>query len=161
MKEMSSLDIYRLFVRSVIRTNGIQRISNDSPAHAIVLLGELIRSATSSVDVYCHRLASDVWGAAEIREAVLSAREKKTVRFRVVVQEKSDDEIDASAFSFMKDSIRSFQSENMMANFLVVDDKAFRFEPDYRTRTGFAYVNNLDMSGALVNAFESIYQRAI
>lgn len=160
MKEMSSLEIYRLFVRSVITTNGSQRISNDSTDHAVVLMGELIRHATVSVDIYCHRLASDVWGTLEIKDAVAVARRKGTVAFRVVVQEKDDDEIDASALSFMRNSIRQFRSEGLKANFLVVDDKAFRVEPDYHVRRGFAYVNNGEMSGVLVNAFDSIYQRS-
>ena len=157
---MSSLEVYRLFVRSVIATNGAQRISNDSTDHAVVLMGELIRHAMVSVDIYCHRLASDVWSSIEIKDAVLAAKRKGTVRFRVVVQEKDDDEIEDSAFSFMKDSIRQFSEDGLQANFLVVDDKAFRVEPDYHVRRGFAYVNNGEMSGILVNAFDSIYQRS-
>lgn len=159
MKEMSSLEIYRLFVRSVITTNGAQRISNDSTDHAVVLIGELIRHATVSVDVYCHRLSSDVWGSIEIKNAVMVAKRKGTVSFRVVVQEKNDDEIGVSAFSFMKDSVRQFRADGLKANFLVIDDKAFRVEPDYHARRGFAYVNS-EMSGILVNAFDSIYQRS-
>ena len=161
MKDATPLDIYRLLVRSVIKTNGIQRISNDSTSHAVVLTEELIRSANASVDIYCHRLSSDVWGTVAVKSAVESARQKIGMNFRVVVQEKSPADIDASAFCFMKDSIRSYSTECLRANFMIVDKKAFRVEPDYSERKGFAYVNNCDMSGLLVNAFDSIYQTAV
>lgn len=160
MPEVSSIEIYRLFVKSVIATNGSQRISNDSTEHAVVLIGELIKHAKVSVDIYCHRLSSDVWGTEELKSAVLFARDKGTVSFRVVVQDKNDDEIDAGAFSFMKQSVRCFSDAGLKANFLVVDNKAFRVEPDNNVRKGFAYINNAELSGILVNAFDSIYQRS-
>mgnify|MGYP003321753726 CR=1 FL=1 len=155
----TALELYRLYFRDILETDGLQRVSNCSADHAAVLNAELIRSAVVSVDVYCHRLSSDIWGRPEIVEEVAAAR-ARGVRFRVVVQEFSREDIAASAFQFLGDSVLMWSSPNMTANFLIRDGKSFRFEPDFHERKGFAYANNGLLSGKLVNVFEGIYKVA-
>lgn len=154
------LDLYRLMIRSVLASNGDQRIGNESAEHAKVLIEELIRQATGSVDVVCHSLSDDVWGAQSVRDVITSVVRKHSVRFRVVTQLPPS----PSAVRFFHSvgaTIRCFAKEGWRANFLIVDGRYFRMEPDFAVRCGFAYVNRPAWAAELASAFEKIYAMAV
>ena len=50
-----------------------------------------------------------------------------------------------------------FPYKDVCSNFLLVDDKAFRFEPNCEERKGFAAARALDEANTLRETFERIW----
>ena len=150
------LALYRMMVRCVLRENRCDRISNDSDEHAKVLIEELIDSASSSVDVYCHALSADVWMSSGVLRAIKSAKSRGVV-FRIVTQECPNDLV-VSRFGGLGISVVINMKVKLDSNFLIVDKKAFRVEEDFRVRAGFAYANKPEFATILNNAFYAIYE---
>ena len=161
--------VYKLVFRFMLKTNSRGRIANDSDCHAIILISELINSARNRVDVYCKRLSDDVWGSDTVISAIKAALLRGVI-FHVAVQVSKDQCKDSRAFRiFAEKCVRVINldcdAENgreipVKANFVLVDGKSFRFEPDPDKHKGFAYACNEEMAKQLQTAFyDKIWNR--
>lgn len=154
------LELYRLMIRSLIASNGAQRIGNESAEHAKVLIEEFVRNAVRTIDIVCHSLSDDVWGSPSVRAALSAALRTHPIRLRIVVQ-RPPSESAVRYFSSIGATIRRLDRPGLRANFLIVDDRYFRMEPDFSIRRGFAYVNKPEWASELAADFRAIYALAV
>lgn len=157
---MAELDLYRLLFRYFLEHDIPKRVSNNSTSHAIVLIGELIRSARTSVDVFCRCLSDEVWGQDDVIAEIRKAGRERHVRFRVVTQEKEIKSKARKELRLVDSEIRYYENDNIKANFMIVDGKSFRFENDCSNRKGFAYARNDKIVVELSKAFAEIFNKA-
>lgn len=158
------LEIYRQVFRAMLRFRREGRIANSSTSHAIVLIEELLKHATKSVDIYCRRLGPDVWCVDAIVEALRRVcNEGRTIR--VVVQEDVDENnrtvrlLRERGVEIRKDVGVSDNPPSY--NFVIVDKEAFRFEQDCERRVGFACAINNEVASKLIALFDLIYSVAV
>ena len=155
-----SMHVYRLMIRAVFATKGEQRIANDSVEHARVLIEELLAHAEHSVDVFCHSLSEDIWGTSSVKEMLAKVVGERPVRLRIVTQLDPAPAI-GEFYRSLGASLKTLRNQNIRANFIIVDDRYFRVEPDFAVRKGFAYINKQDWADELVADFSHIYALAV
>ena len=144
-------------VKKILSENLDTRIDNESDEHAVVLIDELIRHAKKTVKIYCRKFSSDIWGRTCVFDAVVNALED-SVKFHVLTQEhpeESDTQHIISAVTGCE--FRLYSGEAFEINFILVDDEAFRVEPNFDCRHGFAYAKNEEMSFLLAQSFEAMW----
>lgn len=152
--------LYRSLFRKIIANDLPLRVGNDSDRHAIVLISELIAAAKNSVDIYCKSLSSAIWGSDSVLSAVREAV-ANGVSFRIVTQEAPEDSTTLRVLqAHQQASFLRYSREGLVSNFMIVDRKMFRVEPDNRVRQGFAYVNNKAIADDLCASFDRIIVNA-
>ena len=162
VKAVTALDeqelaFYENVFRGMLCADSQEYIENDSVEHAAILVKCLIESARESVKIFCKALSSDVWGRPEIVHAVEDALANK-VTFQVSVMEALQK--NGTSQLLLEDSsseIRMFPYQDVCANFLLVDDKAFRFEPNCEERKGFAVAKADENANVLKNTFARVW----
>lgn len=157
--EPEDLAFYETQFQGMLWANSPEMIENDSLDHAIVLIKCLIGSAQKNIKVFCRALAADVWGRTEIVHAVKTALARGVV-FKVAVQDSPEDSETKkilTADDSTSSELRMFPVSGKYANFLLVDDKSFRFEPDPALRKGFAYVYAPESANKLKKIFDNIW----
>ena len=163
----SPLGLYRLIVRLVLKIDGRNRIANDSDCHAVVLTTELINHARKKVDVFCRELSDSVWGTDDVIGAIRAAL-ARGIRFHVLVQKSIEECGNARAYRLFSENgvpVRHYRKQTNdadpaapMVNFMIVDDKAFRFEPDSAVHKGFAYARNEELAKQISETFGRIWK---
>lgn len=154
------LALYRLMFKRIIAESLPTRVNNNSPDHAAVLIDELIRSAKDSVVIYCRAMTADVWGRPNVVSAILRAMNAR-VRFRIVTQQKPEDtESFRLLDQYERAEFRLYAQEGLNMNFVLVDGKRFRVEPDSNERHGYAYANNPEEAACREQEFEDIWYLA-
>lgn len=149
--------VYRSLVRRVIRERAPMCINNSSPEHATVLIDELIRSAVSTVDIYCKRMSADVWGAPSVVDAVRHAIDAR-VTFRIVAKEQVErHETSVLLSKYSNAAFRIYAQDGLPLNVLIVDKEMFRVEPNDGVREGFAYAKCEEMAATANALFEKVW----
>lgn len=148
---------YRQMVKKILSENLGTRIDNESDEHAVVLIDELIRHAKKTVKIYCRKFSSDIWGHPCVFDAVVSALED-AVTFHVLTQECPEESDTQHIISAVTGSgFRLYSGEIFEINFILVDDTAFRIEPNCDCRHGFAYAKNVELASLLAQSFDAMW----
>lgn len=151
------LAFYENVFRGMLCADSPEYIENDSVEHAAILVKCLIENARKSVKIFCKALSSDVWGRPEIVQSVEEALAHK-VAFQVSVMEAL--QTNGTSQLLLEDpssEIRMFPYQDVCANFLLIDDKSFRFEPNCQERKGFAVAKADEKANLLKNTFARVW----
>ena len=152
------LAFYEAQFKGMLLADSPESIENDSLKHAIILIKCLIASARKSIKVFCHALRGDVWGNPAIVQAMDNAL-ATGVTVQVSVQAMPESrEIWKKLEDDEHAEVRMFPFGDQYSNFLLIDDKSFRFEPDPAQRKGFAYVKAPEHARVLTDLFNRIWK---
>lgn len=153
----NALAFYRELVRTLIVENSEQTIENDSASHAKIIISEFIAAAHKEVYIFCRKLSSDIWEAPNVMRCISEALSRGVI-FNVMVQD-SNPECSRlkSVFSEYKTKILySKDYESLTCNFLVSDDKAYRYEKNNGERKGIACANDSSIATLLITLAKNI-----
>ncbi len=157
MTESEKAD-FRMIVRHLLRICSRKPIGNNSEEHAAILIAELIRSATVSIDIFCWRFNDDVWAQPEVLSALHNALSKsEKIAIRAVTQE---DPADNACTQMLREAgveIKRAARSDIEANLILVDGHAFRYEPKKNDRHGIAYAENPDLAKDVKAIFDAVY----
>lgn len=157
-KQPQEMEIYRSLVRHLVQEGSSRLIENDSVCHARVIIAELIFSAKVSIDIFCNRLAPEVWADPTIVEAVKKAI-LSGVSIRLIT---SHAPVDSSLLRLLEQSKVTrviFPEGESLPNFIVVDSKAYRVEVDEERKQGVACANGGDEARRLAEVFLKMLEK--
>lgn len=156
METAENIDLYEQLFSEMLDTCSSEMISNDSDKHAIVLIKQLILHAEHEVKVVCQALTPDVWAQKDVLSAIQTAL-GNYVKFTFITFNTVENE---ELLSVLKDShdvrILRYRFATPNANFVLVDDCAFRFEPDPSVRKGFAFASAPEEAKLLKEGFDEM-----
>jgi hypothetical protein len=132
-------------------------VPNGKAEHAAVLFEVFFQKAEHSIQIFCHNLAGSVYNRPEIKEAVQGAVERG-VSIDVVIEAPAEA---ADLVAVLGESSRSSVKKvhagvDYPFNFAVVDDHAFRFEPDSDSIKAIACAWNPERAKGLKSLFRGI-----
>jgi hypothetical protein len=158
------LDAYRRMVAEVADAGDGRVIMNRTAEHAAVVISNIFRRATGSVDILTEQLFDQIYGTPEVLNAVdkfLSADPSRQIR---VVAERS---IKGSHpfFAAVKKCRPGFNVRLMSSelekitpfHFCVADARNFRFEPDKRKFAAHGRFGVPEIGKELAQTFERFY----
>lgn len=157
-----ALGMYRDIFREMLRDGSDRLIYNDSKDHACVLIEELLKSAEQQVLVFCKNLGKDVWGRDEIKNALRNVLVKH-IEVEVILQKPPEQEEENETYKLLTNfgiTPKITDNTTVNANFIVVDDKAYRLEKDVDLRKGYACANCPEAASSLHEAFNNLRARS-
>jgi hypothetical protein len=150
-------------------------IFNRSREHAAMLISELIGSATSEVSILAGCLDKDVYESKSVIDAAKEAINANNVTFRVLLDGRmsSADAKRAEVFvELLKDRLDTKSEEtdvvrllpkseykNFDSHFIVVDNHAYRFEPNWQKTEAFANFYDVETGDSLNKWFTSLWDK--
>lgn len=157
----TDLSIYRSVFIGLIEADSSSIIENNSPAHAKIILQELVNHAEMSVYILCSHFCSIVYGDADLQAALVAAIDRG-VSVNIAVRDKEPQEY--AFFAELKEKagksgrfytgVHQTEDNHVYANdFCVVDGKRFRLERDQEKGTAFVCANNEEIVGRLEKWF--------
>lgn len=161
---MTECDMYRDSVHRLIRARSSAVIGNGQHAHAAILFEAFFKHATKTVKIFCRNLDPQVFDSPEVIEAAVDML-KQGRALDIIIQEKPlrDSKFLKRIRSLKVEEIRLEVHENASAdseivrsraeNFAVMDDSAYRFEPDRKEPKAVACMNDPALSNQLIDAF--------
>jgi len=166
-----SLDLigYRQLIERMAKNRVSQRIPNDVPEHARVLLETLFNFAKSDVRIYTGQLWDNVYGSAGLVEAARQFIDRGG-RLRVLVQ-KPMNEHDAAEHPLLKRlgtctrgtvEVRcatGIYATDKAKHFAVSDTTGYRFEHDHSQTKAVANFNEPSVAIELATAFDQAFLR--
>lgn len=153
-----ALGMYRDIFREMLRDGSDRLIYNDSKEHACVLIEELLKSAEKHVLVFCRNLGKDVWGRDEVKSALRNVLVKH-IDVEIILQQVPEQGEENETYKLLTAfGVIPKITENtaVAANFIVVDDKAYRLEKDIDLRKGYACANCPEAASSLHEAFNNL-----
>ena len=155
-KESFDMLMYRTVFQRMLATGSPRIIQNDSTSHALILIEELLKSASRTVYVYCMKLDEKVWGSPGVLSALNEAL-SKGVQFYVMTREDvAEGNLAYKALQSRGCSVLKAKSPSAEENFVVVDERAFRLEVDTGDRKGFACANSPVNATTLIEIFKKM-----
>lgn len=158
----AELSIYRKMFVGLIESNDTSVIENNSPAHAKVILQELVRHAQMSVRILCTHFSRGVYGDPLLQEVIKDAI-SRGVDVRIAIRDEFPQTLDfynqlqqieggpSSFFTLKRDGEEAFAND-----FCVVDGKRFRLERDQQKGTAFVCANDAELSQRLEAWFDKL-----
>lgn len=138
-------------------------IENNSPAHAKVILQELMECAKETVHILCTHFSKEVYGDKALQTSIKDAI-GRGVSVKIAVR---DEKPQASDFyrelgdnfpnkCSLYAGIQATNGKTVFASdFCVVDSKRYRLERDQTKGTAFVCANAPDVAGRLVAWFDA------
>ncbi len=157
-QKQEELNTYRSGVRTLFEIKSSKLISNGMPEHAAILFEEFFKNATKCVRIFSRKLDKTVFDSETLVKAAKAAI-GKGINIDVLIQENKADE---SGFSKLleekKIPIKNVKQElsDFESNFIVMDDYAFRFEPDRTKFKATACMNMPSTATMLIKLFKSL-----
>lgn len=157
-------DLYEKLVRSMLESGNSDEISNGKPEHAAVIFKLFFEFAVAKVLIFCKDLNSAVFDDDRILMAAKKAV-RNGVSIRVIAQGEvqknkfsewlSEEANTGTCVSFKKSIGDSFPAK-ITANFAVMDEKAFRLEPNNKNIQAKACMNDPKGAKALASIFQAM-----
>jgi len=164
---------YRAHVQKLFSTHSGLLVSNGEPAHAVILIEALLRSAEQTMVIFCRDLNPAIYdsGPELFRELVGAVVDRK-VSLRVITQEEPKSSRFKTMLEFLAQAkgtgtVRLFQCEpdnsalKLDTNFIAVDSKSFRFETDRDNFRAFACANCPGLAEQMEAQFERCIQKGV
>jgi len=163
---VDDLSEYRARVVHARVTDSSETIHNSSDRHAAVLIEQLFVAAKQRARVVCRRLNAAVWGAPLVIAAASRFLAQPGARLEIIVGD--PESVDFATHPFLVEfaklsnvDIRAMdRSVDPGLDLFVVDEKAYRFEPDPNVPIARASFNREEIGKTLVSIFESTHQFA-
>jgi hypothetical protein len=164
------LNSYRKLVEQMFDEDSETLISNSSTAHAAILVETLISRAQSSLRFFCKNLDEAFYDKLTMIAILADAAQRK-VRLQFLTQEapqakKLVEFLSRVAGAYKLDVVFRIcapASEDSKApfNFIVMDDKAFRFEDGPSDHVASASANSPDVAKKLTARFSRMWEESI
>jgi hypothetical protein len=158
----SEVRAYKESVEQLMLSGSSMQVLNGKPEHAAVLFELFFKNAQRFIKIFCHRLDKRVFDRPEVIEAAADAA-KRGVAIDIIVQSKSESLRFLNRLKTLdiKESIRMELTENvdkplvsqLEVNFAVMDDRAYRLEPDLRELKATACMNDTTTARQLAKSF--------
>jgi hypothetical protein len=165
---MDELTDYRTNIERLAELDSSEVFSNGKTEHAAIIFETFLKFSKDSVVFFCKDLNKDVFDMPSIINSMENALRRK-VRISILTQEiptatklleayndqwlKADYSIDIKTAT--SSVIKAFD-----ANFCVMDEKAYRFEPDRGEPVAFACMNNPAIAKNILSFFGTAEQMA-
>lgn len=166
------MDDYIALIRRLAEEDSDRIIPNSTTEHAIVLIERLFLKAGRIAKIFTGALNSEIYAKDSVVTAI-SGFLKKGGKLEILVQHcTSSADIEAlvktegGLFSRLTDlghrdvDIAMYWSDEAAQNerfhFMVLDEKAFRFEPDHTKHEAFACFNGVKVAKSLNKVFQSL-----
>jgi hypothetical protein len=159
---------YESHVESLFDQKSPVVITNGLPAHAAILIAMLFRKAKEQVVVFCQDLNPDIYSRQDVMDAITQAI-GRGIKVRFVTQsspkatelvcklQQFNEHEDVAKQVQLRRCKPSSNESNIGVNFAVMDDTAFRFEPNKREVKAQACANNNKLASKMMVAFEKIF----
>jgi len=157
------IEAYRKRIENLADLNSGASFTNNQPAHARVIFETFFCRATQEVDIFCRNLAADVFNSTRLCENLIGAV-KRGVKVRVFTQENPESSsfvetlrklVAANPDLVALKQGNSNHLNNLGFNFAVMDEKAYRFEPNKADFVAFASMNNPSVCKSLLSVFQT------
>ena len=158
---MTIENFYRESLERLFEQNSTAEITNSSAAHAAIVYEEFFRHSQDYVHIFCECLKKDVFDNDKVLTEAKNAIDRG-VEVKCLVQGSPE----ASEFKKLFDSgnpkknpktvIKTEIEGNKPFNFIVMDNKAIRFESEKDKISARVYVNNPEIAKILEKCFKKL-----
>ena len=157
---------YRVVIRSLLDAQSTDFVENASLSHAAVILEEMVRDAKTSFFAVADSLNPIAWNSDVVQS--LSEAKRRGVDIELLVTTPDDaslshlngwDESVRSCIRRISDKVRRSGVE--LANFAIMDRRAFRFEMDKDRASAVFCANNKTFAAKLVDSFRFLKSDAL
>ena len=157
MQEYKKL-VFELFEERVNKT-----IANSSDVHAAILYSAMFNFAEKTVCIFCRNLKNSVFGQLDVQQKAEEFLQRKgnlyialqedpteSAFLRMILQHKFDENVKICKVGelFLKDG-NSF-------NFSIMDNRAYRLEPNRNETKAIASANDVDFTSKLKSLFQTV-----
>lgn len=170
---------YRELVERLAKSNSSEKIPNATIDHAAVLIENLFAHAHEKVRILSGQLNKNVYGASGVFEKARAflrgeheASKEGGRRFEILLEAPSSDigenplvrlcreETEFSNICEVK-YISDPKDKEINCHFILVDGKAWRFEPDKETPAAIACFNDPEIGKQLDEMFDVLFKRGV
>lgn len=143
-------------------------LPNGSIDHASALIENLLSHAESRVRIFTGKLNPEVYGRENIVDAISIFLKNPDARIEILTQDGLDDSVENPFIVVCQNKKNQCAIKNVSesdklleGHFVVVDDKAYRFESNKNKLSAVACFNNKNIALKLVDAFENMFDRGV
>src|SRR5260370_1567532 len=165
---MTEDEIYRQNIEKLMLAGSSAVISNSLPKHAAALLACFFRNAKSEMKILCPDLGREVFDEPEVLSSMTAAA-RRGIPIQVLVRGEPEagskflrcfqEEAKLHSIAALKTNTES-QSDlikRLASNFAVMDQKAFRWEPNYTNVKAVACMNLPSAAVTLIGMFDRLF----
>ena len=162
-------NLYEDLVKSLMDSGSSELVSNGQPEHAMVLFKLFFERAKTRVKIFCCNLDEKVFQHDCLLKAAEAAL-NRGVFIEVIIQEEKPNESQFATWlqsvsnqencrAYLKSAFNNPTFADLPANFAVMDNLAFRFEPNRKKIAAYASMNNPQDVDVLSKSFDQIKSR--
>ncbi|MCC5848355.1 MAG: hypothetical protein JJU29_09690 [Verrucomicrobia bacterium] len=164
--DQHTLAEYKECIAELNRLKADIPFSNGMKEHAAAIMEEFFRSARKRVVVFCHNLQQDAYESQNVFESLVGAV-LSGVHVDIITQEEPQSVKIKEFAEIAKNAkwplrlVRSkdnFQKQ-LTQNFAVMDNRAYRWEPNWAEPKASACMNDPDKANQLMEVFEHLMKK--
>ena len=160
--EPNELDAYKKAITEMYESQSDVPVSNSKADHAAALYELFFNKAKNRIVIFCNNGAKDIFEMPTVITAFKGAIEKG-ISVMLVAQTalecQSIKDMARNSVNFII-KMASKSDADRLENFCVVDEHAFRYEPNKTKFEGFARMNYPEDAKKLIARFDQIWERA-
>lgn len=166
---------YVSMLNELSRSNSDSIISSVDEDHAAVLIAKLFEIADQTVTIFAGPQDEHIYASTEVVHAAARFLQTASAKLNFIFEDlekspvtqkisnpfldKLQHTIGASLASKVELYPADMQAKNLPYHFILIDDKAFRFEPDKMTREAFATFNNTTAAACIKTVVDRMLLR--
>lgn len=155
-------EIYTKLIRDSIQANSEIPFDNGLRSHAAIIIREFVKEAKQSVIILCDQMATDVYGRDDVQKSFFDAWSRH-VKIRILILKKCPQSME---FARILDSLEGIEvktlagvshANEIQENFMVIDEKMYRYEPEKRLERSIVCTNGTERSLKLTGIFAHLW----
>jgi hypothetical protein len=149
---------YKKAIRELMESGSSEQIPNSQAEHAAALFELFFDKAKYRVDIFCENLSQEVFSVDWVRKAFHGALERG-ISIKILLQKEAPYQEELLA-DFNQENLR-FASQDVAAldfNFSIMDNRAYRYEPNKRECAAVASLNDGNNCGKLSDTFSTLWE---
>ncbi len=156
---------YKESLKRKIELRSSELVPNGTVEHAAVLISTLFSYAKDKIEIFTGKLNPLVYTNGQIMDSAEEVLKNKKVKMEILIQEKDDSLQENSFLNFCQKNKNckikeaSAEDRRRINHFVVVDSKAFRFEPDKNRPLAVGCFYRPDFAKQLNDFFAEMFQR--
>lgn len=170
------MDAYEQMLDDLARSNSDSIISNGNDGHATALIAKLFEVARKSVNIFTGPQDVDIYTDSAVLNAAARFLQQENAQLKIILDKDTENEgiENPSNNKFLVllhnklgDSLRNkvivYPADDEAAripyHYILIDDNAFRFEPNKKVHEALASFNNKPAAGFIKASFEKLRDR--
>lgn len=154
--------IYTKLIRDSIQANSEIPFENGLRSHAAIIIREFVKEAKKSVIILCDQMATDVYGRDDVQQSFFDAWSRH-VEIRILILKKSPQSME---FARTLDNLKGIDVKTLAGvshaneiheNFMVIDEKMYRYEPEKKLERSIVCTNGIERSLKLTGIFTHLW----